>query len=335
VKKTSLPALLSTFPLASCANAQPAAQKSIGSGQIILRRTLCVLLILQCLAVVTRADISKQDLQKWVDDSTLIFKGTIVALDSNVDSIEASDNPVIVRVDHVELGTPQAEANFGSLVGKQLTAIADPTAKGAIQRQKGFSAVFFVNPLLYEKNIAVMAVAVANNQTVKNLPTRLSAAIEEKKRKPLITALKGADRVVTGVVEEIRALPDEKLAGLRSLANGYDLYSEHSPRWREAVIRGHDLKRDEGEKMLLVIFPSTEDLMWENAPKFKKDQTGTWLLHSGTQLSPERAKILLTPEQFHGQEIRAYTALQPEDFRPKDPTGKDERLIREILRSLK
>ena len=88
MKKTSLPALLSILPLASCANAQPAAQKLIGSGQIILRRTFCVLLILQCLAVVTRADISEQEFPEWVDDSTLIFKGTIVALDSNVDSID-------------------------------------------------------------------------------------------------------------------------------------------------------------------------------------------------------------------------------------------------------
>src|SRR6267142_4063243 len=123
VKKTSLPALLSAFPLASCANAQPAAQKSIGSGQIIIRRTLCVLLILQCLAVATRADISKQDLQKWVDDSTLVFKGTIVSLDSNVDSIGPGDNPVTVRIDEVELGTQRAQENFGSLVGKELTAI--------------------------------------------------------------------------------------------------------------------------------------------------------------------------------------------------------------------
>ena len=109
--------------------------------------------------------------------------------------------------------------------------------------------MFFVNPLLYEKNIAVTAVGVADNQTVKNLPKRLSAAIEEKKKKPLITALKGADRIVTGVVEEIRALPDEKLAGLRSLANGYDLYSEHSPRWRQALIRVQSvLKGDQKRK---------------------------------------------------------------------------------------
>lgn len=118
MKKTSLPPLLSTFPFASCANAQPAAQKSIGSGQIILRRTLYVLLILQCLAVVTRADISKQDLQKWVDDSTLVFKGTIVSLDSNVDSIDASDNPVRVRVDELELST----LSFSRLPGAERAA---------------------------------------------------------------------------------------------------------------------------------------------------------------------------------------------------------------------
>lgn len=338
MKKTSLPALLSTFPLASCANAQPSAQKSIGSGQIILRRTLCVLLILQCLAIVTRADVSKQELQNWVNDSTLIFKGTIVALGSNVDSIDASDNPVTVRVDHVELSTTQAQKNFGSLVGKQLTAIWDPTANGAMQRSVGVSAVFFVNPLLYEKNIAVTAVAVANNQTVKNLPKRLGDAIDQKNQEPLKTALKGADRVVTGVVQEkIRPLPEEKLEKLRSLANGYDLYSEHSPRWREAVIhvrsvlKGNRQTARQGEEMLLVIFPSTEDLMWANSPKFEQNQSGIWLLHSMTQLSEEQAKILLTPEQFHGQPIRAYTALQPEDFQPL----KNERLIRQMLKSLK
>jgi hypothetical protein len=46
--------------------------------------------MLQCLAVVARADVSQQEFQKWVDDSTLVFKGTIVSLDSNVDSIDAS-----------------------------------------------------------------------------------------------------------------------------------------------------------------------------------------------------------------------------------------------------
>lgn len=319
----------------------PAARKPIGLTQISRGSAMRVLLILQCLAMVARADISKQELQKWVEDSTLIFTGTIVALDSNVESIEASDNPITVRVDHVELVSKQAQENFGSLVGKQLTAIEGPTSRGAIKRKVGVSAVFFVNPLLYEKNIAVTAVAVADNQTVKNLPTRLRSAIGQKNKQPLTQALTTADTVVTGVVQEIRPLPEAKIEKLRALDNGYDLYSEHSPRWREAVIRVQSaLKGDKGDKgdkgeKLLVIFPSTEDLMWGNSPKFKANQGGTWLLHRGAQLSDERAKILLEPEPYQGNELKIYTALAPEDFLPMDSAGKNQALIREALKSLK
>jgi len=44
--------------------------------------------------IITRADISKEDFQKWVDDSTLILRGTIVVVDSNVSSITVRDNPI-------------------------------------------------------------------------------------------------------------------------------------------------------------------------------------------------------------------------------------------------
>jgi hypothetical protein len=301
-----------------------------------MQSALRVLLILQCLVNVSRADISKQELQKWVDDSTLIFKGTIVALDSNVDSIGSKDNPVTVRVEEVKFSTQRAEENFGSLEGKELTAIWDPKSRGTMQRRKGFSAVFFVNPLLYEKNIAVSTVAVANNETVKNLPKRLQFAIEQKKREPINTALKSADLIVSGVVQETKALPPEKLAELEKLANGRDLYSEHSPKWTEAVINVRSvLKGDQSEKKLLVVFPNTDDRMWAESPKFKAGQRGTWLLHSTGQLAEDRAKILLTAEQIHGQPIRAYTALRPEDFQPNDSAGENEKRIREMLRKTK
>jgi len=303
---------------------------------IVKKTSVSVLLILQCLAVITRADISGQDIQKWVDDSTLIFKGAIVSLESNVDSIGPDDKPVTVRVDKVKFDTQRAEENFGSLEGKVLTAIWDPKSGGTMERRKDFSAVFFVNPLLYEKNIAVTTVAVANNETVKNLPKQLDDAIVQKKREPLITALKGADRIVSGEVQETKALPTEKLAKLEKLANGRDLYSEHSPKWMEAVISVQSvLKGDQSEKKLLVVFPNTDDRMWAESPKFKAGQRGTWLLHSGAQLAENRANILLTPEQFRGQQLRAYTALRPEDFQPNDSAGENEKRIREMLRKTK
>jgi hypothetical protein len=304
--------------------------------QISFRGTLCVLLILQCLVAVTRADISKQELQKWIDDSTLIFTGTIVSLDSNVSGITAGDNPMIVKVDRVDSTNDQIKKNFGSLVGKQLTVVVDPAFTSAPERRVGVSAVFFVNPLSYEKNIAVTAVAVADNRTIKNLAAQLRSAIEQKNKQPVTQALTTADTVVAGVVQNIRPLPEAKIEKLGALDNGYDLYSEHSPRWREAVIRVQSvLKGDKGEKTVLVIFPSTEDLMWENSPKFKANQRGTWLLHSAAQLDDERAKILLEPEPFQGNQLKIYTALAREDFVPNDSAGKNQALIRETLKSLK
>ena len=221
-----------------------------------MQPALRVLLMLQCLTVLGGADVRQQEFQKWVDDSTLVFKGRIVSLGSNVDSIGPNDNPVIVRVEEVKFDTQRAEENFGSLKGKELTAIWDPKSRGTMERRKDFSAVFFVNPLLYEKNIAVSTVGVANNETVKNLPRRLQVAIEQKKREPLNTALKSADRIVSGVVQETKALPPEKLAKLEKLANGRDLYSEHSPKWMEALISVQSvLKGDQSEKKLTGGFP--------------------------------------------------------------------------------
>lgn len=309
------------------------ARKGIRLCEISRARAMRGLLILHCLVLVSRADVSAQELQKWVQNSTLIFTGKVVALGSNVGSVKPSDNPITVEVERVESGNDEALKKFGRLIGKQVTVIVNPSFKAGPKLKPGVSAVFFVNPLLYEKNMALTAEAVADTQTVKDLAKQLRAEIEEFKKKPLNDALKNADKVVSGIVVEVRPLPDEKLAQLQSVANGRYLYSEHSPRWREAVIRVQSmLKGSPAEKTIIVIFPSTDDRMWAEAPKCTVGQSGTWLLHIGAQLAGDRAKILLTPEQFHGQSITAYTSLRPEDFQPKDPAGNNEKLIGEMLK---
>jgi hypothetical protein len=312
-----------------------AARKPVGLTQLSRHSAIGVLLILQSLLTVSRADVTDQELRKWLDDSTLTFRGTIVSLSSNVGGVDSSDNPMVVKVDKVERGNDATSRNFGSLVGNQMTVVVDPSYRGGPERKPGISALFFVNPLLYEEHIAVTAVAIADNQTVKNLPKRLSAAIEQNKKKPLNEALKSADLVVSGVVQDVKALADEKLAKLQSLANGRDLYSEHSPRWMEAIVLVRSvLKGNPAEKIVMVVFPSTDDRMWAESPKFKAGQRGTWLLHTRDQLAEDRAKILLTAEQFHGQQVNAYTALRPEDFHQRDPDGKNEKRIRDMLRNI-
>lgn len=312
----------------------PTARKGIRLTQISRGSVMGVLLVLQCLVVVARADILKEELQKWLNGSTLILTGKVVALGSPVSSIKPSDNPITVEVERVESGNDEALKKFRSLVGKRVTVIVNPSFKAAPKLKPGVSAVFFVNPLLYGKNMAVTAEAVVDTQTVMNLAKLVSAAIEEFKKKPLNDALKIADQVITGTVQEIKPLAPEKLAKLQYFANGRDLYSEHSPKWMGAVIRVSSvLKGDPAEKAVIVVFPSTDDGMWAEAPKCTAGQSGTWVLHSRAQLADDRAKILLTPEQFQGQQLKAYTALRPEDFQPA-AGGKNEASVREILKSL-
>jgi hypothetical protein len=51
------------------------------------------------------------------------------------------------------------------------------------------------------------------------------------------------------------------------------------------------------------------------------------------ELSEDRARVLLESETFDGNQLKAYTALRSEDFRPKDDAGTNEALIREIIKS--
>ena len=297
--------------------------------QITRGSATTVLIILQYLATVARADVTDQELKNWFDNSTVIFRGTIITMSSNVGAVNSSDSPMTVKVENVERGSDAVAKSLGSLIGKQITVIVDPSFIGGPERKPGVSAIFFINPRLYAEHIAVTAVALANNQTVGNLPKRLSAIVKQDKTKALKDTLKSADKVVLGRVTAVRPLPDEKHTKLQSLANGRDLYSEHSPKWMEAIIHGRlALKGDLAEQTMMIVFPNTDDRMWDESPKFKTNQLGIFLLHTD-QLAEDRAQILLTPEQLHGQPIKAYTALSPQDFQPR----KNEKLIRDILRN--
>ena len=302
------------------------ASKNLSTRRFRRGRAIRVLLSLQCLVTLARADVSNQELQQWVDKSALIFQGTILSPGSNVNGIDTNDDPMIVRVDGLMLGNDTAVHNFGSLVGKELTVV-DPLRSGP-ERKPGTSAIFFVNPLLYEKNIAVTVTASADDQTVNDLSTRLTQAIEAKRKKPFNNAENSVDSIVTGVVEEIRLLPDAKIDRLRKLANGYDLYSEHAPRWREAVIRVRTVDKGKADPKLLVVFPTTDDRAWAQSPRFTVGQAGTWLLHSDsrgtTQFSADRASILLVAEAFDGGQLKVYTALLPQDFRTNDSAAKNK-----------
>src|SRR5438094_9073048 len=158
-----------------------------------MQSALRALVMLQCLTLLARADVSQKEFQKGVDDSTLIFTGQMLRLGSNVGSIDTRDAPMIVRVDRVEWGNEDALEKFGSLVGKELTVVLNPGFKAMPKLKPDIAAVFFVDPLLYERNIAVTANAIADETTASDLSKRLSAAVKDKRGRPLGLAVKSAN----------------------------------------------------------------------------------------------------------------------------------------------
>src|SRR5882762_9073414 len=102
---------------------------------------------------------------------------------------------------------------------------------------------------MYEKNVAVSATAITEVAGKSDFFNRLAASVQRKNEQPFKHAVESADRIVTGTVKEVRPLPDDKVKALRSIDNGHDLYSEHSPKWREAVIDVEStLKGDASQK---------------------------------------------------------------------------------------
>ena len=149
-------------------------------------------------------NMSQQQLFKLVNGSTFTFIGTIKELgSSNVSGIEAKDS-LIVQVESVEPSDQPALKKLGDLKGSRLTVAVNPIS--GIGRQKNISAVFFADPLVYEKNIGVTATAVPIPDSKEAFLNKLHSAALQKSEAPLRAEVKDADLIIVGEVEAVGPL---------------------------------------------------------------------------------------------------------------------------------
>jgi uncharacterized small protein (DUF1192 family) len=284
----------------------------------------------------THANITDQQLQQMMDQSALTFTGTIVEFNnSNVISpIEPGAVPMIVKVDHIDWAGGSGKTTFAALPGKEITVVVDPIKMpNANAMDKSVSTVFFANPVVYEKHIAVAAENALEITAVADLSKRIANIAKERSNAALEAAVKTADAIVTGYVKETRELSTDKLNRLQLLDNGRELYSEHAPGWQEALLEVASVEQgNPGKQFVLVVFPGTNDRMWARAPKFHRGQVGIWMLHKG-QLTAQDAAILLDDEQFHDQRIQTYTALTIPDFQLRGPGDQNLKEIRRLIKA--
>jgi hypothetical protein len=215
------------------------------------------------------------------------------------EEVPASDSTAIVRVDEI-IEAPGAPPD---LAGQEITV--QLAAHGSVQ--EGEKATFFTRGWLVGNSLAVIEVgrpagalssSQAREQTQSTRRKEADEALQEE--------IASAEAIVAGTVTSVRP------ASIRHIG------SEHDPDWHEAEIRIESVEKGHlTGHTIVVLFPNSDDVMWQSAPKFKQGQQGIWLLHRN------QTKFLGIKDQ--------YTALKPLNFQDR---GELER-IRTLRKSSK
>lgn len=259
----------------------------------------------------------KTNVNDVTDEAKFIFKGTVQKLDASVlAQIPRNEPTAIVHVDEIL----QAPPALAKTLGKQITV---KLAKGTTPKV-GEQVLFYANGWLFGDTVAVESVKQEKPTLAKTmLAERVSDPVRNLTDRELQNRVADADMVVEGEVSSVHLAQAESLTATRT-ANLARPLSEHDPKWREAVITVGAVHRgNPATKQVVVRFPSSTDVQWYRAPKFRPGDRGVWLLHSPKKGAPAegtiarragRSKSALTATAVPGAPV--YTALSPMDFQP-------------------
>jgi hypothetical protein len=255
----------------------------------------CLLLITALLGL--QAQSTPTSVNRLADVSSFVFRGRVLKSQATtMPQVEASKLTAVVLVEEVQ----RAADAIREVNGTQITLILRQPAV------EGRSYIFFSNVVLYGSSLAAREsgrLAVGRNSDY----TRgiVNAAYDEKEDRALQQRIARAALVVTGKVLRTEPLPRDP---------GWP-ESEHDPQWWTAVLQVDSFAKGQGPTELTIIFPNSKDELWIDAPKFKPDQEGVWILQRNTK---EKVPPIYA--------VRGLTALDPRDFQPKQAWDKVRRL---------
>jgi hypothetical protein len=242
-------------------------------------------------------------------EATLTFEGTVQRVGaSTLAAAPASNRTLVVRVDRVL----QAPAGITGLEGQEITV--ELPSKSTLNAQD--RAVFYTVGWLYGESLAVRAVGVRKaNRGAERQRGLAMANAEAKVDTAMKQRLSAANLVVVGEVTGIRQ-PAARAAAMADPSVSRPR-SEHDPKLAEAEVQVREvLKGPAGQGTLVVPFPTSGDIMWEDVPKFQQGQEGVFVLH--------------TDQPVPGLAADEPIALHPIDFQPMDQLARVRSLISQV-----
>ena len=247
--------------------------------------------ILICVA----SSLSAQSFDDLVEKAKFIFAGDVVKLGATtLPTVPATPKTAVVRVTDVLTG----DEILTALVGQQITV--EMLQPAVVEK-----TVFFTNVAVYGDSVEV--VELAHQPLDEGGPAavriKIAAALTRNKDRGLLARITNAERVIAGRVESVRRTGNSQRR------------SEHDPLWATAVIKVSSVLKGLQGEQVEVLFPTSNDEMWVEAPRFTQGQSGVWILRR------ERHDRGLP------RAIGALTALQPGDFQPLSELGRLRDLI--------
>ena len=226
-------------------------------------------------------------LEDLAQRSQFVFQGTVTKLNAaTLPQIRPTASTIIVKVDDVLHAPP---AFLGDYSGKEITV---QVSQPGIRRGEQF--VFFTTSWMFGSNIAVREVGrMEPDITISR--GRVTAALATAARNTLQNRVTNGELVVAGRISDVRPAPEQVRA---------DSHTEHDPLWQEAVIQiEFVLKGHINDRRVVILFPGSNDVMWQSAPRFREGEQGIWVLRI-----EKIEKMPATHEHL--------TALNPLDFHP-------------------
>ena len=218
---------------------------------------------------------------------SFIFQGTAVDVGAaNVSMVDADDLTAIVRVDRVLRAPEQMQ----QIAGREITVrLREPIEVGA-------TAVFEAQGWLYGESLAVIETrrrppADERTETATTEGGLESAAVADRAatfRVALKERMDEASAVVVGRVTGVRERADAANSGPE------DRLSEHDPRWAVATVEVDQAVKGRQSGTIEVLFATSEDVMWRDAPKLTVGQRAVMLLQKGaSEVDDQRANVVL------------------------------------------
>jgi hypothetical protein len=261
-----------------------------------------LVLFLSLIPVIDAKSAAGASFEELAAQSQFVFKGTVTKVNAaTLPQIRPTASTIIVKVDEVLHAPP---AILGEYNGKDLTVQLN--RPGTVKTGEQF--VFFTTSWMFGSSIAVREVGRTEAEPdISMTRSRVAGAQAKVADNKLQNRVTSAELVVAGRVSDLQPAPEH----LRRSP-----LTEHDPYWRQAVIQIEALVKGQiNQRRVAILFPSSSDVMWKNAPKFREGDEGIWLLR--------REKMATMPAtQEH------LTALGPLDFHSIDQLDRIKQLVK-------